>query len=118
MNSKHYEALSEAFPDFGWREVRAEEQERMGRTYAFVVEAPDGSLHGAVPFSQSEPDEDGWVGYSPLDGNVPFEQPSADAIEARGYSAPRTPFRRASAIAQVAIESRSWIAAPSPIRGL
>jgi hypothetical protein len=85
MNPKHDEVLSAAFPDFGWREVRDEERERMGRMYAVVVEAPDGSLHGAVPFSQSEPDEDGWVGYSPSDRNAAFVQPSAEAIEASGY---------------------------------
>jgi hypothetical protein len=61
MKSKHYEALRAAFPDFGWREVRGEAKGHMGEMYAFVVEAPDGALYGAVPFSQSEPDDEGWV---------------------------------------------------------
>lgn len=56
----------------------------MGEMYAFVVEAPDGGLHGAVPMSTQE-DDDGWVGHAPLDGNVAFAWPTAEAVEASRY---------------------------------
>jgi hypothetical protein len=84
MRSRHYETLRTAFPEFGWREVRGEAREFMDTLFAFVVEAPDGTLHGAVPMATEE-DEDGWVRYAPLDGHVEYERPSAEAIEASGY---------------------------------
>jgi hypothetical protein len=84
VTEEHKWALSSAFPGFGFRAVDADEMEHLAQRYAFVVEAPDGVLYGAAP-SHGYEDEHGVVHFAPVDGNVPFERPSADAIEASGY---------------------------------
>jgi hypothetical protein len=87
MEIRPDQALREVFPSFAWIEVRGEAKEFMHQMYAFVVEGPDRNLYGAVPISteKGEGEWEGWTAYSPLDGQVDYEQLSAEAIEASGY---------------------------------